>query len=493
MNRPAGSAGHLVDNAVFFQQCGVSHQNFPAADHGPHAPARDFLCTQFVVRGQGQGTAGLPQRHGDGVSGLLLRRGRNAEQFLLTEPFGEDIRDGKPAFGDGACLVKNKGIRMGKGVKRTERLGKNAVLCHAPRTSVEGQRNRCQQLPGVGGHQQHHGPANIVHPLPVDHRGDNGQQQCGDQHCRCVKPGGPADTFFPTGFFPGSLIHQLQQPVHRGVFKAAVYPDTYAAGHIDTAGKHPVSCRHCHRLAFTCQGRDVYGADPFQNYPVQRDALSRVYHDNIADIYIFRCDFQNPFGGFHLCVVRPDTEQFLCFLSASRHSGVFRQLAQLQHHQQQYRFHEGAGSKGGNGGDKRQRFFMEEFLIAQPSYGFNHRVKANQKVRDEEADRPDPSCGGQHPDQHQHAGGQYRQGDILPADVLVTLGLALLWGLCRPGTGGTPTVHRGRCLLLAPIYLNILVSGMPAVIVDFSHVFSLLCVHDTDKDRFCQASSLFQA
>ena len=173
--------------------------------------------------------AGLPQRDGNGVRGILLRQSRVFQHLIRFKArLRMDGGYGKGALRQGAGLVEHHGVRLGQRFQIVAALDQNTALGGAADAAEKAQRYGDHQRAGAGDDQEGQGPVEPVRPDGAHQKSGKGgqhrQQDRRDQeqgqrrihHTGGIVFGKPGDKLLADGFLFAGILHQLQNFGNRG-------------------------------------------------------------------------------------------------------------------------------------------------------------------------------------------------------------------------------------------------------------------------------------
>ena len=168
-------AGQPVD-ALALHQAAVAHADALAV-HLRHDTVSGDLLHVGDPAAVHSAFAGLPQRDGDGVRGILLRQSRVFQHLIRFKArLWMDGGYGKGAFCQGACLVKHHGVRLGQRFQIVAALDQNTALGGAADTAEKAQRYGDHQRAGAGDDQKGQRPVEPVRPDSAHQKSGKGGQ-----------------------------------------------------------------------------------------------------------------------------------------------------------------------------------------------------------------------------------------------------------------------------------------------------------------------------
>ena len=399
----AGQPVHILP----LHQAAVAHAHGAAVHLGHDAVAGDLLHVSHPA-GLHFLFAGLPQGHGNGMGGILLRQGGVFQHLVLGKArLGMDGGDGEGALCQGAGLVEHHGVRLGQLLQIVAALHQDAALGGAADAAEEAQGHGDHQCAGAGDDQEGQGAVEPFRPGGARQegrgRGQHRQQNGGDQeqgqggihHAGGVVLGEAGDELLADRLFLAGIFHQFQDLRDRGFLAGLGNGDPQQPRQVHAAADDIVPRMDVPGQGLAGKGGGVQGRAALQNGAVQGHPLAGLHHDNGTHRYVLRVYLLQSAVRFQIGGVRPDVHEGGDGGPGLAHGVVLEQLAGLVEQHDEHGLVKIAGGVGAHRCQGHQEVLVEHLAVDNAQAGLPQHIVADDEIGHQAAHALDPAGEGQ--------------------------------------------------------------------------------------------------
>ena len=349
---------------------------------------------------------------GNGMIGINLRQGGHFQQSILADFFRMNGRDSEDALGQRAGFVKHDRIQLRQQLHIVGTLHQYALLGCTADAAEEGQRHGNHQSAGAGDDQESQGTMKPLHPVAVNQRRNDRQQQRCTAHRRSIHTCKPGNEPLRLCLVFARRFHQVQNAADGGFAVAAGDTHRQQAGQVDTAANHAIPFAHVTGQGLAGQCRGIQAAGAGKHHAIQRHTLTGMNANRIAYAHFIR-------GNLHFLAILHQDSKLRANIHQGRngrptlvHCPILEPFTHLIEGHNRYTFSKFADAHGTNRGHSHQKVFIKNLAVRNIAKGTKHHIIAGNQIADDEQYNAQPSAGERATDEQSNRHGRTDEDDL---------------------------------------------------------------------------------